>query len=92
MNNIIKDIYYGNIFPIEDIQPKTPQAGEKAKHILTIHNEILKAFPDVEERLERYRAAHYDSAAYFGYQHFQLGMRIGAQLMKELMSPVKQQI
>lgn len=88
MNNIIKDIYYGNIFPDEGKQPQTPEACEKAKQILLIHNEILEAFPDAEELLERYRAAHYDSAAYFGYQQFQLGIRLGAQLMLELMAPI----
>lgn len=91
MNKIIKDIYYGNILPFEEAPTEPLKAKEKAEHILQIHNEILEAFPNAEELLESYRTVHYDSAEYYGCQQFQLGMRLGAQLMMELMSPFERQ-
>ena len=89
MNKIIKDIYYGNILPFEETPTEPLKAKEKAEHILQIHNKILETFPNVEEILESYRTAHYDSADYYGCQQFQLGMTLGAQLMLELMAPIK---
>ena len=88
-NNTIKDIYYGNILPFEEKHQETLESKEKTDCISNIHNKILEEYPEVEELLESYRTAHYDSADYYGFQQFRLGMRLGAQLVAELMAPLK---
>lgn len=67
MNNIIKDMCYGNILPFWEIQPRTKEYNEKSEQIPKIHEDILEAFPNAGELLESYRTAHYDSAYAFGY-------------------------
>ena len=62
---------------------------EKVKQILKIQKELLEAFPEAEQLLESYCTAHYESADIFGYQQFQLGMKVGAQLVLEMIKPIK---
>ena len=63
--------------------------AEKTKEILDIQRELLGKFPDVKEYLERYFEAHYGAANEFGFQQFQMGVRVGAQLMLEMMKEIE---
>ena len=54
-----------------------------------VQRELLEKFPDVKEYLERYFEAHYGAANEFGFQQFQMGVRVGAQLMLEMMRKVE---
>lgn len=92
MDNIIKDMYFGNILPFWEIQHRTKEYDEKSKQILKIQKELLEAFPEAEQLLESYCTAHYESADIFGYQQFQLGMKVGAQIMMEMLKPIERQI
>ena len=89
MNNIIKDMYFGNILPFWEIQHRTKEYDEKVEQILKIQKDLLKAFPETKELLESYCAAHYESADIFGYQQFQLGVKVGAQIMMEMLMPIE---
>ena len=92
MDNIIKDMYFGNVLPFWEIQHRTKEYDEKSKQILKIQKELLEAFPEAEQLLESYCTAHYESADIFGYQQFQLGMKVGAQIMMEMLKPIERQI
>ena len=92
MDNIIKDMYFGNVLPFWEIQHRTKEYDEKANQILKIQKELLEAFPEAEQLLESYCTAHYESADIFGYQQFQLGMKVGAQIMMEMLKPIERQI
>ena len=87
--SIIKNMYYGELFPLWERYPDTKEYSEKTKEILDIQRELLGKFPDVKEYLERYFEAHYGAANEFGFQQFQMGVRIGAQLMLEMMRKVE---
>ena len=87
--SILKDMYYGEMFPLWERYPDTKEYAEKTKEILKVQRELLERFPDAKEYLERYFEAHYGSANEFGFQQFQIGVRIGAQLMLEMMRKVE---
>lgn len=89
MNNLIKAIYYGDIPPLWELDTRTAEYNEKSKKMQKIWEEIVKKFPDTEELLEQYRTAHYESENIMGYQQFLLGMKVGAQLMIELLQPIE---
>ena len=90
MDNIIKDMYFGNVLPFWEIQHRTKEYDEKSKQILKIQKELLEAFPEAEQLLESYCTAHYESTDIFGYQQFQLGMKVGAQIMMEMLKPIEE--
>ena len=89
MKDIIKDLYYGDFPSFAEINFSKAESAEIAERISCIHEKIVKAFPESEELLESYRTALYESSVYYGCQQFELGMKAGAQLMKELLSPIK---
>ena len=89
MDNIIKDMYFGNVLPFWEIQHRTKEYDEKSKQILKIQKELLEAFPEAEQLLESYCTAHYKSADIFGYQQFQLGMKVGTQIMMKMLKPIE---
>ena len=87
--SIIKNMYYGELFPLWERYPDTKEYAEKTKEILDIQRELLGKFPDVKEYLERYFEAQYGAANEFGFQQFQMGVRVGAQLMLEMIRKVE---
>ncbi len=87
--SILKDMYYGELFPLWERYPDTKEYAEKTKEILDVQRELLEKFPDAKECLERYFEAHYGSANEFGFQQFQMGVKVGAQLMLEMMRKVE---
>lgn len=91
MSKLIEDLYYGDIPPLWEINVRTKEYDEKSREIQRIWEEIIKNFPEGETLLDEYRSAHYEAANIMNYQQFSLGMKIGAQLMLELLQSVKKQ-
>lgn len=89
MNNLIKAIYYGDIPPLWELDTRTAEYNEKSKKIQKNWEEIVKKFPDTEELLEEYKGAHYEAGNVMNFQQFLLGMKVGAQLMIELLQPIE---
>ena len=89
MQSIIKSLYFGDILPFWEIENRTNEYDDKTREIQKNWEEILEKYPGVEPMLEQYRTAHYESENIMGYQQFLLGMKIGAQLMLELLQPVE---
>ncbi len=89
MNNLIKAIYYGDIPPLWELDTRTAEYNEKSKKIQKTWEEIVKNFPDAEDLLDEYRGAHYEAGNFMNFQQFLLGMKIGSQLIIELLQPVE---
>lgn len=52
-------------------------------------DEIIKEFPDAKEIFEKYFATYQESAHEFEFLQFQIGVRVGAQLMLEMMKEIE---
>ena len=83
--NILKDMYYGNIPSFIELNPRSENYDKIMKEILMLQDEIIKEFPDAKEIFEKYFATYQESAHEFEFLQFQMGVRVGAQLMLEMM-------
>lgn len=87
--SILKDMYYGNILSFMELNPRSENYDEIMKKILMLQDEIIKEFPDANEIFEKYFNAYRDSVNEFEFLQFQMGVRVGAQLMLEMMRKVE---
>ena len=87
--NILKDMYYGNIPSFIELNPRSENYDEIMKEILMLQDEIIKEFPDANEIFEKYFATYQESAHEFEFLQFQMGVRVGTQLMLEMMRKVE---
>ena len=86
---ILKDMYYGNIPSFIELNPRSENYDEKMEEILMLQDEIIKEFPDAKELFDKYFNAYHDSAHEVEFLQFQMGVRVGAQLMLEMMRKVE---
>ena len=87
--NILKDMYYGNIPSFIELNPRSENYDEIMKEILMLQDEIIKEFPNAKEIFDKYFNAYHDSAYEVEFLQFQMGVRVGAQLMLEMMRKVE---
>ena len=87
--NILKDMYYGNIPSFIELNPRSENYDEIMKEILMLQDEIIKEFPDANEIFEKYFNAYRGASHEFELLQFQMGVRVGAQLMLEMMRKVE---
>ena len=87
--NILKDMYYGNILSFMELNPRSENYDEIMKEILMLQDEIIKEYPDAKEIFEKYFATYQESAHEFEFLQFQMGVRVGAQLMLEMMKEIE---
>ena len=85
MNSIIKNMYYGNVPSFIELNPRSGEYDEKMGEILMLQDEIIKEYPYAKEIFEKYFATYQESAHEFEFLQFQMGVRVGAQLMLEIM-------
>ena len=88
--SIIKDMYYGNIPSFIELNPRSENYDEKMGEILMLQDEIIKEFPDAKEIFEKYFNVYRDSVNEFEFLQFQMGVRVGAQLMLEMMKEIEE--
>ena len=87
--NILKDMYYGNVPSFIELNPHSEAYDEKIGEILILQDEIIKKFPDIRELLEKYFNAYRSASHEFEFLQFQMGVRVGAQLMLEMMKEIE---
>ena len=88
--NILKDMYYGNIPSFIELNPRSKNYDKIMKEILMLQDEIIKEFPDAKEIFEKYFNVYRDSVNEFEFLQFQMGVRVGAQLMLEMMKELEE--
>ena len=87
--SILKDLYYGNISSFMELNPRSEEYDKKMEEMLKLQDEIIKEFPDAKGILEKYFIAYHSSAYEFEFLQFQMGVRVGAQLMLEMMKKIE---
>lgn len=81
---ILQQLYGGEIYPAETINPKDPeyraacrQIGEEKEHFM---NTLT---PEEKERFERLYTLYEDKACVYSYENFLYGFQLGIHLMAE---------
>ncbi len=83
--SILEGLFFGSQVPFDEVDMNFPeyyQAGDKADKY---RKKILERYPDLEELMEKYLGALMEQTNLGSYREFEIGFRVGAQLMLEMM-------
>ena len=86
MNNILEQLYNGEIYPTENIVPTNPQYRPLTRKI-SDEREALQTKLNAEdsERLEALGEMYVETSSMYGYENFLCGFKLGASLMLEIL-------
>ena len=87
--SIIKDMYYGNILSFMELNSRSENYDEKLEEILKLQVEMFKKYPEAKAFLDKYFVTYHAAAHEYEFLQFQMGVRVGAQLMLEMMQAVE---
>ena len=89
MNNILNNLYYGEINPSEKPAPNTKRYIENRELICSTEEKLLEQFPDCSELLNEYTDALRIEAQLECEADFERGFRLGARIAMELSQPIE---
>lgn len=86
MNNILEQLYNGEIYSSENSVPSNPQYRPLTLKI-SDEREVLQTKLNVEdsERLEALGEMYVENSSMYGYENFLCGFKLGASLMLEIL-------
>ena len=85
MKSIIEQIYYGELSPCSLPTPTCEKYIKARDAVDHIRARILQKYPDCKDLLEEYTDAIHVIASCEGLQDFTTGVRLGAELMIEIL-------
>ena len=86
MESIIEQIYYGELSPCSLPTPTCEKYIKARDAVDHIRARILQKYPDCKDLLEEYTDAIHVTASCEGLQDFTTGVRLGAELMIEILN------
>ena len=89
MKNILEELYdfgLSHLTRITDVGDANRKALER---LVKAETELLKAFPDCNDLLDEYQAAEIDLTDLSNRYEFSKGFRLGAQIVLEMLKPIK---
>ena len=86
MKSIIEQIYYGELSPCSLPTPTCEKYIKARDAVDHIRARILQKYPDCKDLLEEYTDAIHVTASCEGLQDFTTGVRLGAELMIEILN------
>ena len=85
MKSIIEQIYYGELSPCSLPTPTCEKYIKARDAVEHIRESILQKYPDCKDLLEKYTDAIHVTASCEGLQDFTTGVRLGSELMIEIL-------
>ena len=89
MKNILDELYDSGLFHLTRISDVGDVYRKAMERLLEAETELLKAFPDCRELLDEYQSAEIDLTDLANRYEFSKGFRLGAQLVLEMLKPLK---
>lgn len=89
MKNILDELFDSGLFRLTKITDVGDEYRNKMEQLLKVETELLKAFPDCRELLDEYQQAEIDLTNLSNRYEFGKGFRLGAQLVLEMIKPIK---
>lgn len=83
--SILEGLFFGSQVPFDEVDMNFPEyyrAGDKADKY---RKKILERYPDLKELMEKYLGALMEQTNLGAYREFEVGFRVGAQLMLEML-------
>ena len=87
MKNIIDEIYDQDLFRSFKIRSEEYKAT--LNHLVKLEAEMLSTYPEIKELLEDYQSAESELARLSNRSDFRMGVKLGAQLVLEMMKPIE---
>ena len=89
MKNIIDEIYDNDLFHLTDISKVGKEYTDAMSRLCAAERKMLDKCPDIKETFDEYQDAQIALANLSNRQEFTKGIRIGAQLVLEMIKPIK---
>lgn len=89
MRNILDELYDLDFFHLTEITDVDGMYKSAMDRLLKAETELLKAFPDCKDILDEYQTADIDLHNLSNCNEFRKGFRAGAQLVLEMIKPIK---
>lgn len=89
MKNLIDELYDCDLFHLTEIEDVDNAYKSAMDRLVNAETELLKAFPDCKEILDAYQSADIDLHNLSNRDEFRKGFRAGAQLVLEMLKPIK---
>lgn len=86
MNNILEQLYNGEIYPSKNIVPTNPQYHPLTRKINDERGVLqTKLNAEDSERLEALGEMYVETSSMYGYENFLCGFKLGASLILEIL-------
>ena len=89
MKDLLDKLYDYDLFHLTANYSKDEEYRAALERLVKLEADILKAYPEIKELLEEYQSADTDLHSISNQNEFRMGVRFGAQLMLEMMKPLK---
>lgn len=89
MKSILDELYDCNLFHSTRIADVGDEYRKAMERLLKAETELLKALHDYSELLDEYQSAEIDLTDLSNRFEFSKGFRLGAQLVLEMIKPIK---
>lgn len=89
MRNILDELYDLDLFHLTEIEDTDGVYKSAMDRLVNAETELLKTFPDCKAILDEYQSADIDLHNLSNRNEFRKGFKAGAQLVLEMIKPIK---
>ncbi len=83
--SILEGLFFGSQVPFDEVDMSCPEYYRAGDKVDKIKAEILEKYPDLEQLMEEYANAQMEQTELGRFHEFSVGVRVGAQLMIEML-------
>lgn len=89
MKNLLDELYDCDLFHMAEIADVDDTYKSAMDRLVNAEAELLKTFPDCKDMIDEYQSADIDLHNLSNRNEFRKGFRAGAQLVLEMLKPIK---
>lgn len=89
MRNILDELYEYDLFHLTEIEDTDGAYKAALDRLVKAEAELRKTYPDSAEILDEYQSADIDLHNLSNRNEFRKGFKVGAQLILEMIKPIK---
>ena len=83
--NILEGLFFGSQVPFDEVNMDCPEYYRAGDKVSECKAEIIKQYPDLAQLIEEYDTAQMEQNELGRFHEFSVGVRVGAQLMLEML-------
>lgn len=83
--SILEGLFFGSQIPFDEVSMNYPEYYRAGDKVSECKAKILEQHPDLAQLMEEYENAQMEQTELGRFHEFSIGVRVGAQLMLEMM-------